>query len=489
MLNRLRTIFSFPVFLGCVLAGCVSFLIDRSLADPDIWWHLRNAEYLLKNHHFIRSDMYSFTVAGSPWMNHEWLAEIPYYLGWKACGLRGIFVVMVCLIEAVMLGIYRLSWVASGNSKSAFVATWVAMFLGTVSFGPRTLLFGWIYMIILLSVLWRYKRDGRANLWILPPLFLLWINSHGSWLIGLVVLGIFILAGLVEFSTPALEATRWTRAQWKRLLTIAGLCVAALFINPYGYRLVMYPFEFAFRQKLNVSNVEEWASTDFHGLRGKVLLAAILITVILTVVRGRRWRLESLALFTLAVYSSVTYMRFIFLAGIILSPILAERLDNFPPYEREKDKPLINAAFVVLTAVFMVWRFPSTAVLAGSVDKVYPTQAVTFLESRVHQKPGRVLNDYLFGGYLILNCRDIPVFIDSRVDIFEYHGIVKEYLDFLNLRGTLELTDKYDIHYVMLSTDGAQAYFFRHVPGWNVIYKDVVATVFERAGAATSLAN
>src|SRR5215467_1256642 len=104
----LRITFSFPVFLGAVLAGLTFYFANRGVADPDIWWHLRNAEYLLKTHHFIRVDMYSFTVPGVPWMNHEWLAEIPYYLGWWAWGYRGLFAVKMVLIEIIELSIYWL---------------------------------------------------------------------------------------------------------------------------------------------------------------------------------------------------------------------------------------------------------------------------------------------------------------------------------------------------------------------------------------------
>src|SRR5687767_2876109 len=78
-----RRLFSFPVFLGAILAGCAYHLGNSGVADPDIWWHLRNAEYLDTTHQFIRTDMYSYTVPGTPWLNHEWLSELPYYFGWK----------------------------------------------------------------------------------------------------------------------------------------------------------------------------------------------------------------------------------------------------------------------------------------------------------------------------------------------------------------------------------------------------------------------
>ncbi|HLW52784.1 MAG TPA: hypothetical protein VKW06_08065 [Candidatus Angelobacter sp.] len=476
----LRTVFSFPVFLGAVLAAITFYFANRGVADPDIWWHLRNAEILLKTHHFIRADMYSYTVPGVPWINHEWLGEVPYYLAWRALGLRGLFLLMIALLEIILLGTYYLSSVVSGNAKAAFVGTWLAAFLATISFGPRTLLFGWTYLIALILILWRYKEQGRDALWLLPPLFCLWVNSHGSWLIGMAVLWIFILTGLVELAGPFIESTRWNRVQLRRLLTVGAVSVAALFVNPYGSKLVFYPFDLALRQTLNVSNVEEWASPDFHGLRGKILLGSILLVLGFSVFRKQRWRLEWFALFLLGVYASVTYVRFMFLAAIIFTPILATRLDMIPPYEKEKDKPLLNAVLIAAAVVFSAWRFPAEKALQTDVDGIYAAQALPHLQQRVRENPGRVLNAYLWGGYMIFYSRDVPVFIDSRVDIYEYHGVLKEYLDFTNLQNSLELLEKYQIRYVFLQTHSAQAYFFDHLPTWHATYRDDVATMYER---------
>ena len=82
--------------------------------DPDIWWHLRNAEYLFTEHKLPRADMYSFTVIGHAWINHEWGAEIPYYLGWRLGGLAGIKLVSIALLEVIFLGLAYLCWKQSG---------------------------------------------------------------------------------------------------------------------------------------------------------------------------------------------------------------------------------------------------------------------------------------------------------------------------------------------------------------------------------------
>ena len=167
----LRYIFGFPIMLGVVLAGTTYFCASHSIADPDIWWHLRNAETLVQTGHIVSHDTYSFTANGARWMNHEWLAELPYYFAWHFFGFRGLYLVMLGCVETILMGVFYLCYRTSRNVKAAFLVSWVAVPLATVSFGPRTLLFGWIYLIIELIILYDF-REGKDRTWLLPFLFL-----------------------------------------------------------------------------------------------------------------------------------------------------------------------------------------------------------------------------------------------------------------------------------------------------------------------------
>jgi len=233
--------FSFLAMLASGLVTVVFIMTRRSIADPDIWWHLRNAEYLFKFGQLPRSDLYSFTVSGHPWMNHEWLAEIPYYLVWQAWGLTGIRTLVFLLVEGIFLSLLYLCYKESGNFKASVLACCFSVFLATVSFGPRTILFGYAYLVILLIILQRFRRTGRGPLWLVPPLFCLWANTHGSWLLGLIIFSLVAGAGFVGGRWGRVEAVPWTPPQ-RRKLALTGLAsVAALFINPFTYRLVL-PF-------------------------------------------------------------------------------------------------------------------------------------------------------------------------------------------------------------------------------------------------------
>ena len=123
---------------------------------------------------------------GAPWINHEWLAEVPYYLAWRAWGLAGINAVTLVVIEFIFLGLLYLCYQESGHFKASIAACCFCTFLAKVSYGPRTILFGYLYLVILLIILQRFRRKGHAPLWLIPPLFCLWINTHGSWSLGLI---------------------------------------------------------------------------------------------------------------------------------------------------------------------------------------------------------------------------------------------------------------------------------------------------------------
>ena len=478
-----QKVFSFPVFLAVAIAACVFIFDSGSIADPDIWWHLRNAEIFVQTHSVVHRDVYSFTAAGSRWINEAWLGELPYYFGWQWLGIRGIYLVMLGETELILLGVYALACFSSKNAKAAFVAAAPAVWLATVSFGPRTLLMGWICLVVELYILEQF-RQGIDRSWWLVPLFVLWANVHGSWLIGIVLFGVFVAAGLFDGDWGRLHSQRWTTSQLKKLSLVSALSVAGLFLNPYGYHLVFYPLDFAFKQKLNVAHVDEWVSLDFHSVRGKILFAMIAVTLLAALARKRRWRVDEAAFLIVAFYAAVTYSRFLFLAAIVLTPMLAKELDFIPNYRRADDKTWLNVVLMIAIASACAWRFPSADHLLRDTVKTYPVNASGYL--RQFHPQGRVFNDFLWGGYLIWNYRDLPVFIDSRIDIFEYNGVFADYLDAIGVKNALEILDKYNIRYVLFRRESPLTYLLMHNAGWKTDYEDGTTVLLEKVGPPPS---
>ncbi len=482
--NLWSRIFSFPAMLMVALV-CSPFFAGVDvwhatlLRDPDIWWHMRNAEVLLTTHHFIHQDLYSFTTLGKPWINPEWLAEVPYYLGFRVLGERGVFLVALGAMELVVGGIFLLCYYRCRDVKSAFLATWVGILFATVNLGPRTILFGWACFLGMMLILEAFRK-GRDYTWLLPAIFALWINLHGSWLIGLAFFFLFIASGLLQGSWGSIIAVRWTPQQLRKLGIVAAASLAALFVNPYGWRLVLYPFDMIFHQKLNIAIVQEWQSVDFQAFHGVLFFVTAACMLLLTLLKRRPWPLHELLFLLLASYSALTHERFMFLAGIIFAPMISVELQGpvFDPYDASKDKPFLNALIMAAALVFAIMHIPASAKLRAKAALSMPQGAIAEMQRCCAH--GRLLNDYAWGGYLIWNARNTPVFLDSRTDIFEYHGVLLDDVRLITMRDSLAILDRYKIDMVLQQPDSGLVYLLKHTPGWRVQYEDAVATLLVR---------
>jgi hypothetical protein len=356
-----------------------------------------------------------------------------------------------------------------------------------VSFGPRTLLFGWICLVAELLILDFYldKSILRQALWMLPLLFAIWVNTHGSWIIGMVILIAFLVSGSFQCSAGAIEGRAWTREQLQVLCSATGLSLLSLFLNPYGWRLVAYPFNLAFRQKLNIANVDEWVTLDFHSVRGHVLLVSLTLVFFAQLVRSRKWAPYELTFLFIGVYSAFTYSRFLFLAAILIFPLIAKDMAWLPAYRPEQNKPWLNGIILCILVGVCARHFPNRTEEDTLGDRLFPNAALVSL--RDFRPQGNVFNDYLWGGYLEWHLRQIPVLIDSRVDIFEYAGVFKDYLDAVRLQNSLAILDKYKIRYVLFEQDAPLVYLLKQTHAWKIDYQDKTTILMERLAAPASM--
>jgi hypothetical protein len=348
-------------------------------------------------------------------------------------------------------------------------------------------------------VLQRFRLHGNTPLWIIPPLFCLWANTHGSWSLGLILFFLIGASGLIGGSWGRIESQRWTPTQLRKLILTGVASLAALFINPFGWRLVYYPFDLAFKQKLNIAHVQEWISVDFHDLRGKMVLILIIGLLVAALVRNRRWNLGEVLVLSFALYSGLTYIRFLVLLGIVVAPVLAKALDFFPPYRPELETPRVNVAVILLIVGLTAYFWPREAKVRDSVEETYPAGILPYLKA--HPPQGNVLNFYLWGGYLGWHDPNMKDFVDSRVDIFEYAGVLQDYLDLLGVDAIQKRPDpileKYKIQYVLFPPSdsanknlvgGSLVYVLEHDPRWRVLYKDKVCVLLEKqADASTAI--
>ncbi len=475
-----RQIFSFPALLAAALVAKVFWTCRDRIADPDIWWHLRNAQYFVATLRFPNIDSYSFTAAGSPWMNHEWLSELFYYAAFRAFGLQGIFLLFASVLAVLVVAVFLLCRKQTDDPLAAAIATFFGGLLAMVGFTPRTQHFGWLCFVAIYAILLQFRSEKRAPLWLIPILFSVWVNCHGSWIIGLFLYAIFVCAGLIRHDLGRLVAAPWSKSELKQLIVTGLVSVAALTVNPFGYRLLLYPFDTAFRQNLGIGAVQEWGSVDFNDPRGTLVAIVLGAVFAMALIAPKRWRIDNALLTAFVLYCGIAHIRFLLLAGIVLPPILAPRFGQISSYSPQRQHRLLNAALLAIIAGICVFGFPSARMLDAEVADFFPVRAVDFLRS--HPQPGRIFNLYQWGGYLEWKLPQTQTFIDSRSDIFEHQGVLKDYWEVAGLGNSQETLDRYAVRYLLYPPDTPLTYFLSKSSQWERIYGDGQAVIYRRVG-------
>lgn len=464
----LTKILSLPTVIAALLLCPTIWICRLRVADPDTWWHLKAGQEIGDTHSLPRIDHWSFTAAGHAWLPHEWLSQLALYAIFKNFGDLGLQLWLFLLAGAIVAISYAVCYRYCGNARAAAIGGFMTLFFGTVGFTIRPHLIGYLFLSIeLLLIL-------NNRLWLLPPLFLIWVNCHASYPVGLAILALTVLAKL-DRRTSVRAALQRRRGEIACFLA----CLAALLLNPQGWRLILYPFDTLFRQKDNLGFVTEWFPLTLQDPRG-LALALIVAALGVAALTGR----ARASWFELSILCPVTFLalqhtRMVFLFGILAAPIVSRIAADLIPRKPHKDHLPTNAFVLLMTALLTALAIPTPAQLRQKIESAEPAKAVDFIRSA--HLTGPMLNEYNFGGYLIWTLPDHPVFIDGRADLYDWSGVLPQYRDWFLLREPpTKLLDEYKIAFCILDTSSAPAHAMSALPHWRKAYSDQVATIFIR---------
>jgi hypothetical protein len=478
-LDRLKWAISFPAMLATFIIGRV-FIEARSFSvDPDLWWHIRVGQDILATHRWPIADTFSYTVHGTPWLAYEWLGDVAIATAAKF-GLVGLEVFLFGLGSIIMVAVYCFASLRSGNCKASFVAALLLSWFSVANFNLRPQMFGFLFLVVTLILLEKFRRGADKALWLLPPLFLIWINTHGSWIIGIGVVIWTLISGLLEFRLGTVEAARWTQKQRLQLeMALAG-ALAMIPLTPYGTQLAAYPFTVASSLPLNVAAVSEWQPMPFATGGGKVFLFTLIGAFVLQSLFKFTFRLQEWTLALGGAAMATLHVRFVLLFVPFFAPVLALLLARWTPaYDRQKDKYAINAVLMAGAIIAMIRYFPNQQALKLDVAKQFPVHAVEYMRS--HGVTGPVFNSYGFGGYLVGYLPGQKVFIDGRGDLYEVAGAFNEYLQVVELKPpAFPILKAHGIRTCLLDRAEPLAVVLENNREWKKVYSDETSALFLR---------
>lgn len=476
-----RRLFSFNSLLAFLLLGAVvgSLYINTHIFEGDTWWHLVAGEQILKTHTWPTKDQYSFTAAGDKWIAYEWGGEVVMAVASRLGGLRGLALLYVILVSLVALLMFSYAYSRSRNGKAAFIACGLLLPLTTVTYTVRPKLLGQVFLLVTLILLDRYRHGRQKNLWILPALFVVWVNTHGTFAFGIVFLVVYWVSGLMDLKIGGISTKPWTDRERRHLGVVTLLSFAALAVTPYGTELAARYVTMSFSQPLNLASFQEWQPPDFTNLYGKVFLAILLLFLIIPFILRLECRLEEVVLVIIGVFAGCIHVRFGILFAILLAPFLATLIAPYmPAYDPNKDKPLLNLALMALVVVVCVRVFPSRSKLVKTVSESFPTGAVKYI--RQHPSVGPIFNNEYWGGYLIKELGpQRKVFIDGRADLYEPAGLLSDYISIMRLApNTTFLLRKYHVNACLIPLNSPLAIFLTRLPDWRRVYSGSISVMF-----------
>ncbi len=485
-------IFLVALFLTLLLGLALQYRVT----DADFWWHLRTGQWILENRAIPYTDPYSFTAEGQPWIAHSWLAEVGMYLLYRYIGPFTLPLLRALLEVATFGLLLKMFWERWPRLWGNLLLLLV-VFFATARFWlerPNTLSLA--FSPLLLYLWQRYKWNGRAPLWLLPLLMAFWANLHSGFIYGLFLLGMLFLGELLAgrfFPDPLpLERRRWLRFGFFSLLA----ALAAL-LNPYGPRLLLYPFTYYFGGiTLHTGFVAEWLSPNFHEFSN--LLFALLILAMIGALAWRRSGPGPAETLTLLLFLGLA-LSSIRAAGVAipmlawsLSGILGQGVAPRPMVLRRGAWPRPGKGLLwawyggTLLLLLLLWAaigydFVAWGQKSGFVnEEAYPRQAVSALAEALSPS-SHFFNSYNWGGYLIW--RLYPqhrVFIDGRADLYG-DTLFRDYMAvWRTAPNWAQVLEKYQVEAVLCERQGPLATVLAESRSWQRVYQDDLAVVFRR---------
>jgi hypothetical protein len=479
-LFQTRRLFVVIFAMGLFVMAC------RNVTDPDVWWHLRTGQLILQQHHVPTTDPFSFTRAGAPWLDHEWLSQVAIFGLYRLGGWGALIVVFGALIATGLMLVFARS---PGKPYIAGIVTLLAAFAAAPSWGVRPQMLTFLLASIFLFLLERSYRHPK-RLWSIPPLMLLWANLHAGFALGI---GLVILFAAGDLLDVVFGYASWNEARkrTRALAVIIVLSAAVVVVNPYGAQLYSYPFA-TLHSPAMLGYIGEWQSPDFHDATYLPFLIMILATLLVPAISPRKLSPRELLLLVTLTYAALRSVRHIPLYVLVAAPVLCATIEAWLAEKRRiagrAEPPIFSRAKITfnatLFAFFVIFVVARLGYVVGNQSRVeakeFPAAAAGFIRS--HALPGPMLNHYNWGGYFIWKLYpEYRVFIDGRADMYG-DAFMDEYAATYAVKGEnwQEPLRQWDIRTIVLPPESPLLAAVRTLPAWKQVYSDAQVTILSQ---------
>jgi hypothetical protein len=467
--------------------------------DSDTGWHIRTGERIIMTHALPRTDPYSFSRSGEPWVAWEWGSDVLMGLAHRIDGLRGVTAMFALAIAACTWMWFRLHWAVGGNFYIACAMMPPMINTASLHWLARPHVFSWLFLI---GAVWYAERAplrfGLKQAIAIAAATSLWANLHASFFFAPVIALIFAASHFIRPLIWDLDRDfELARARW--FVLAAASALAGSFVNPYGWRLHWHLASYLMNGEL-LDRVAEFQSFNFHTAGSVQIVATLALaamggTLALTQKNVADFLLA--AMFSIAALRSARALPLVALVILPLAnaaftnavgalrelrPGVSRWLNHAMNYGRRMvtlDRRLNGAPFaiVAVTALLLALRIPAAAARIGFPSDEFPVAAAGAIEKL--PPDARLFAPDKYGGYLIYRFNGArKVYFDGRSDFYGA-AFMKQYIEIVEVRpGWQEMFRSLHFTHALVPNRYSLGAALDQA-GWKTLYKDSVCTLLE----------
>lgn len=489
IVNILVKIF-LTLFLLCWLGFFLCQKID--LTTVDLGRHLKNGEWIFQNSQVLFTNFYSYTAPNFAAPNHHWLGGLTFFLVEKLSGFNGLSLFYIILSLAAFFLLFFLA------QKENFPISFLTALLLIPLIGERREIrpeiFSYFLGALFFYILWQDRKEkiNKKWLWLLPFLEIIWANLHIYFFLGPLLIGVFLLDGLIDFFKTKNELA-------KRLAVIFLLTVVATIITPFGFKSILYPLtifqnygyriienqSIGFLEKLGfIQNPNFWLF--------RIAFSWLIISFVLVALFNRRiFSFGFLILASLISVAAWLAIRNFTLFAFFALPLISY---NFGAVFRQKTilrSLTANLGFILMTTLILILSvlnyLPRLPIFNGNFGLGLTSgtaAAADFFQKENIQGP--IFNNYDIGSYLIYELfPEHRVFVDNRPEAYPTSFLEQVYIPMQENEAVWSKKAKeYNFNAIFFAyrdmTPWAQKFLINRLrdPLWAPIFADQYAIIF-----------
>jgi hypothetical protein len=382
-----------PLALATLIAAaCLIVSVSFVLYDTDAWQHLLVGKAILGLGHVPITEVWTWPNHGAPNVNLSWGFSVLVWPFWSVGGVAGLYVWRWATTLAAFALLWQVARVVGARGLAVPLVLVIAglVYRQRVQIRPETLAGIWLALTMLVL---EWRLHGRDRTVWLIPLACVWVNTHISFYLLFVLLGIHLVAAHAG-REPGL----------RRLWIVTGACVLVTLVNPFGWNGAMRPLEFfAWRSEPFFRNISEigpivWSQNWSNGL--PLLLAG---WPLLAWWRGKHGPVDRVEWLMLGVFTvlGLSSSRFVATYVLVAAPFVARDLAEWCAAWRIGASGTWSRAIAASVAMVALcaWDWTHNVGPLGihfDMSRA-PVHACDFMER--HAVRGRGFNHFQLGGY------------------------------------------------------------------------------------------